>query len=373
MAGGFPNAWRSLVSRPGVTLAAVALLALGLAANGSIGSALSGLLLKPLSYDPDGTLVVLRQALPVQGIADAGFSVPEMEDLCAEAKGIRVVGVLPPIPEYPVARDVSMPTSACPFRSAPATTSNRNRRGYTLLVLLAPGVSVERASAELKSIGAALVQHFPESYPRKVPVELRASSVFEELTAPARSTLALAGSAAGSGLLVSFLACFTPRAAQLGLNAATITDVVGLALAVGLALGCSPRASSSASSRLSACGALPVPGRRAAVRHACVRSWSWRRSRSPWCCSRMCGLPRLFRAPAHSPARRPGARAGALRRRAARGLPSPLPVRPALRSATHRSLGLRRWCGGAPCRRSTRESAPRTPRHHFRSAADPAL
>ena len=39
-----------------------------------------------------------------------------------------VVGVLPPVPQYPLDVDVYMPSSACPFRSAPQTVDERARR-----------------------------------------------------------------------------------------------------------------------------------------------------------------------------------------------------------------------------------------------------
>src|SRR5437867_3196391 len=42
-----------------------------------------------------------------------------------------VIGVLPPIPQYPVENDVYMPTSQCPFRSSPTTIANRKARGMT--------------------------------------------------------------------------------------------------------------------------------------------------------------------------------------------------------------------------------------------------
>ena len=38
-----------------------------------------------------------------------------------------VIGVLPPLPEYPDANDVYMPTTSCPYRSArrPSPTASR--------------------------------------------------------------------------------------------------------------------------------------------------------------------------------------------------------------------------------------------------------
>ena len=37
----------------------------------------------------------------------------------------QVVGILPPVPQYPTEVDVYMPTSACPFRSDPETIASR--------------------------------------------------------------------------------------------------------------------------------------------------------------------------------------------------------------------------------------------------------
>jgi putative ABC transport system permease protein len=36
-----------------------------------------------------------------------------------------VIGVLPPVPQYPAENDVYMPTSSCPFRSSPFTVNTR--------------------------------------------------------------------------------------------------------------------------------------------------------------------------------------------------------------------------------------------------------
>ena len=41
-----------------------------------------------------------------------------------------IVGVLPPIPGYPNADDIYMPTSACPFRARAETTVATNRRAF---------------------------------------------------------------------------------------------------------------------------------------------------------------------------------------------------------------------------------------------------
>ena len=51
-----------------------------------------------------------------------------------------VVGVLPPLPEFPDADDVYMPTTSCPFRSAPDMVANRDQRMVTGFARLKPGV-----------------------------------------------------------------------------------------------------------------------------------------------------------------------------------------------------------------------------------------
>lgn len=54
-----------------------------------------------------------------------------------------VVGILPPVPQYPVENDVYMPTSACPFRSNPRLIENRNGRMMSAFARLKPGVAPE--------------------------------------------------------------------------------------------------------------------------------------------------------------------------------------------------------------------------------------
>src|SRR5688572_19478707 len=44
-----------------------------------------------------------------------------------------IVGVLPPIPQYPRENDVYMPTSACPFRAQSETLIQQNRRAFSAL------------------------------------------------------------------------------------------------------------------------------------------------------------------------------------------------------------------------------------------------
>jgi hypothetical protein len=63
-----------------------------------------------------------------------------------------VIGVLPPIPQYPVESDVYMPTSQCPTRSSPEFIANRQARMMTAFGRLKPGVPLAQAQADLSLI-----------------------------------------------------------------------------------------------------------------------------------------------------------------------------------------------------------------------------
>jgi predicted permease len=80
-----------------------------------------------------------------------------------------VVGVLPAFPQYPVERDVYMPTSACPFRASAEVTPTQGHRtfvGLRVFGRLAPGATVERASAEIAPIAQSFEQAHPQDHER---------------------------------------------------------------------------------------------------------------------------------------------------------------------------------------------------------------
>ncbi len=233
-----------------------------------------------------------------------------------------VIGVLPPIPGYPEDNDLYMPISACPFRSRPQTENNRSARMLTLFGRLRPGVSLAAATTDLAHVSGRLLQAYPDSRPRAgflvTPVSLR-----EELTRQARPTflillatvglvlllacanvanlslarlirreremalrsalgadrkrltrqlltestvLGLAGGAlglvlarAGLHLLVSFASRFTPRAAEIHMDASVLVFTLFVSLLTGVALGLLP----AISRRKDLAGALHEGGERA--------------------------------------------------------------------------------------------------------------
>jgi putative ABC transport system permease protein len=114
-----------------------------------------------------------------------------------------VIGVLPPVPQYPVENDVYMPTVACPFRSAKDHIENRDMRMMEIFGRLKPGVTLAEARADMATIAGRLQSEFPKSYPAEAGFSTDASSLREELTHGARPTLIVLLAAAGFVLLIA--------------------------------------------------------------------------------------------------------------------------------------------------------------------------
>jgi putative ABC transport system permease protein len=115
-----------------------------------------------------------------------------------------VAGVLPPLPEYPDANDVYMPTTSCPYRSDPKTITNRDMRMITVYARLKPGITLQMAQSELATISGRMVAVNPKSYPKDAGFAAHATPVEQELTHAARPTFFALLGAAG---LVLLLAC----------------------------------------------------------------------------------------------------------------------------------------------------------------------
>ncbi len=82
----------SLIRTPGLAIAVVLTLALGIGANAAIFTLVRGVLLKPLVNRDEDRLIYIRQSAP--GIRDenATFSVPEIQDLRASVKTLSAFG-----------------------------------------------------------------------------------------------------------------------------------------------------------------------------------------------------------------------------------------------------------------------------------------
>jgi putative ABC transport system permease protein len=114
-----------------------------------------------------------------------------------------VIGVLPPIPQYPNEQDVYMPTSHCPTRSSEQFMSNRNARMMSVFGRLKPGVPVAQAQADLSTLASNLQNQYPDSYPANRGYAASVVPLQEELTRRAKPTFLILLGTAGLVLLIA--------------------------------------------------------------------------------------------------------------------------------------------------------------------------
>jgi putative ABC transport system permease protein len=115
-----------------------------------------------------------------------------------------VVGVLPPIPQFPSEVDVYMPTVACPTRSGEHAMRERQWHMMNVYATLKPGVTLAAAQADLNQIAKRLQTAYPDDYPKAKGYEIGLRPVHEELSHDIRPVLIVLSAAVG---LLLLLAC----------------------------------------------------------------------------------------------------------------------------------------------------------------------
>src|SRR5579862_166628 len=85
-------ALHSLARTPGLAIAVILTLALGIGANAAIFTLVRGVLLRPLVNRGEDRLIYIRQSAPGIGATDDAFSVPEVRDLRASVKSLSGFG-----------------------------------------------------------------------------------------------------------------------------------------------------------------------------------------------------------------------------------------------------------------------------------------
>ena len=114
-----------------------------------------------------------------------------------------VVGVLPPLPNYPDSNLIYMPASSCPFRSAARVQEDRDARMLNAFARLKPGVSFEQAEADAAAVATQLAAEYPTHYPPGQGYTAEAVPLSTEMTSGARPTLFVLLGTSGLVLLLT--------------------------------------------------------------------------------------------------------------------------------------------------------------------------
>ncbi len=115
-----------------------------------------------------------------------------------------IVGVLPPIPEYPRQNDVYMPTVACPFRSGQMWKEHRNMRGLTVFARVKEQTTREQLADDLARTTSGWRSDFREFYRNFDGHRIQTTALKEQLVQNARPTVLIL---MGTVALVLLIAC----------------------------------------------------------------------------------------------------------------------------------------------------------------------
>src|SRR5215475_9569790 len=120
------------------------------------------------------------------------------------SRSATVVGVLEPSVPYPVDTEIIANMVTSPHHLGATMNLSRTHRMTELFGRLAPGVSLEAARAELIAAHAAMVKDHPEAYVASAHVQLRVTTLHDQIVAPARTILLVL---LASAAIVFVIAC----------------------------------------------------------------------------------------------------------------------------------------------------------------------
>jgi len=115
-----------------------------------------------------------------------------------------VIGILEPSVPYPQDTQIIANVSTSPHHASATMVTDRLHRMTELFGRLAPGVTLEQARAELRSVHGAMTRQYPEFYAPKANYQISAKLLRDQITSGARTVLLVLLAASG---LVFIVAC----------------------------------------------------------------------------------------------------------------------------------------------------------------------
>jgi putative ABC transport system permease protein len=120
------------------------------------------------------------------------------------ARAATIIGVLEPSVPYPAETEIIANVVTSPHHLSATMVTGRVHRMTELFGRLAPGVDLETARAELRTVHAAMMKEHPEAYPPNAQFGIEARPLREQITSRARTVLLVLLAASG---LVFVIAC----------------------------------------------------------------------------------------------------------------------------------------------------------------------
>jgi predicted permease len=115
-----------------------------------------------------------------------------------------VVGILEPSIPYPAETEIIANIVTSPHHLSATMQDGRVHRMTELFGRLAPGVDLEAARAELRTVHGAVLTEHPEAYPKEADFRIDAVRLRDQITSPARTVLLVLLAASA---LVFVIAC----------------------------------------------------------------------------------------------------------------------------------------------------------------------
>src|ERR1700720_1688818 len=120
------------------------------------------------------------------------------------ARSATVIGVLEPSVPYPQDTEIIANVVTSPHHLSATMVTDRIHRMTELFGRLAPGVTVDQARAELRSVYGAMTKEHPEAYSAKANFQIGAKPLRDQITSGARTVLLVLLAASA---LVFIIAC----------------------------------------------------------------------------------------------------------------------------------------------------------------------